>query len=93
VIFPESTRVPVGKRVKLKPSGIKLAQDNNVPIVLMAHNAGVFWPKGFWVRKSGTIKIKIGPILYPKKTDDVRILTQEIQDWMHHEKDLLSDHI
>jgi 1-acyl-sn-glycerol-3-phosphate acyltransferase len=93
VIFPEATRVPVGRRVNLKPSGAKLAIENQVPIVLMAHNAGLFWPKGFWVNKSGTIRVKIGPILHPKHGDDVRELTKQIQDWMHHEKDILSGHI
>ncbi len=93
ILFPESTRVPVGRRVKLKPSGVKLAQNSNVPIVPMVHNAGVFWPKGFWIKKPGTIQIKIGPILYPKPEDDVRQITQEIETWMHHEKDKLSGSI
>ena len=90
VIFPEATRVPVARRAKLKPSGVKLAQDTGVPIVLMAHNAGTFWPKGFWIKKSGTIRVKIGPVVNVKDTDDVRVVTQEIEDWMVREKDLLS---
>ena len=90
VIFPEATRVPVGRRAKLKPSGVKLAQDAGVPIVLMAHNAGTFWPKGFWIKKPGTIKVKIGPIIKVKPSDDIRQITQEIEDWMVREKDLLS---
>lgn len=90
VIFPEATRVPVARRVKLKPSGVKLAQETGVPIVLMAHNAGIFWPKGFWIKKPGTIKVKIGPIVKVKATDDIRVITQEIEDWMVREKDALS---
>jgi 1-acyl-sn-glycerol-3-phosphate acyltransferase len=90
VIFPEATRVPVARRAKLKPSGVKLAQDTGVPIVLMAHNAGTFWPKGFWIKKSGTIKAKIGPVVYVAPTDDIRQITQELEDWMVREKDLLS---
>ena len=90
VIFPEATRVPVARRAKLKPSGVKLAQETGVPIVLMAHNAGTFWPKGFWIKKSGTIKVKIGPVIKVKATDDVRQVTQEIEDWMVREKDALS---
>lgn len=90
VLFPEATRIPVTRRVKLKPSGVKLAQQTGVPIVLMAHNAGLFWPKGFWIKKSGVIKAKIGPIIKVKETDDVRVITQEIEDWMVREKDILS---
>ncbi|MGV2432483.1 MAG UNVERIFIED_CONTAM: 1-acyl-sn-glycerol-3-phosphate acyltransferase [Rickettsiaceae bacterium] len=47
VMFPESTRLVPGQRVKMKPSCAKLAQMNKVPIVLMAHNAGVFGLKAF----------------------------------------------
>lgn len=90
VIFPEATRVPVARRVKLKPSGVKLAQENEVPIVLMAHNAGIFWPKGFWINKPGTIKVSMGPVIHVKKDDDVREVTQRIEDWMIEEKDRLS---
>jgi len=90
VIFPEATRVPVARRAKLKPSGVKLAQDTGAPIVLMAHNAGTFWPKGFWIKKPGTIKAKIGPVIKVKETDDIRLVTQEIEDWMVREKDILS---
>lgn len=90
VIFPEATRVPVGRRVKLKPSGVKLAQEAGVPILLMVHNAGLFWPKGFWIKKSGTIKVKIGPTIKVSSTDDVRAVTQEIENWILEEKDIIA---
>lgn len=90
VIFPEATRVPVTRRVKLKPSGVKLAQETGTPIVLMAHNAGIFWPKGFWINGPGVIKAKIGPTIHVKSTDDIRAVTQKIEDWMVKEKDKLS---
>ena len=93
IMFPEATRLSPGKRVKLKPAGVKLAQMNNVPIVLMVHNAGMFWPKGSWVRKPGTIKIKIGNVIHVKPEDDVRAITEQIGEWMNTEKDRLSGHL
>ncbi len=93
VMFPEATRLKPGKRVKLKPAGVKLAQMNNVPIVLMVHNAGMFWPKGFWVRKPGTIQVKIGHVIRVKPEDDVRVITEQIGEWMNTEKDKLSGHL
>lgn len=59
VMFPEATRIHVNKEVKFKPSAAKLAINGKVPIVLMVHNAGLFWPKGFWFKKPGTITVKI----------------------------------
>jgi 1-acyl-sn-glycerol-3-phosphate acyltransferase len=93
VMFPEATRLKPGRSVKLKPAGVKLAQMNNVPIVLMVHNAGMFWPKGFWVRNPGTIKVKIGNIIHVKPEDDVRKITEQIGEWMNTEKDRLSGHL
>jgi 1-acyl-sn-glycerol-3-phosphate acyltransferase len=93
IMFPEATRLLPGKRVAMKPAGVKLAQMNNVPIVLMVHNAGVFWPKGFWVKKPGTIKIKIGQVIHVKPEDDVREVTEKIGEWINTEKDRLSGHL
>jgi len=92
VMFPEATRLKPGIRRKMKPSGAKLAQISNVPIVLMAHNAGIFWPKGFWVKKPGTVEVKVGKILQVGPNDDVRQVTQQIEDWINTEKDKLSGH-
>lgn len=92
VIFPEATRLRPGVKTKMKPAGTKLAQMNNVPIVLMAHNAGLFWPKGFWIKKPGTVKVKVGKIINIKPEDDVRQVTTEIENWINTEKDRLSGH-
>lgn len=92
VVFPEATRVKVGRNVKLKPSGIKLALDNKVPMVIMAHNAGLFWPKGFWIEKSGTIQVRIGPVIYPTGTENIRDLTNEVETILNQQKQELIPH-
>ena len=51
IVFPESTRLRPEQSTKFKPSAIRLEVTEKVPIVLMAHNAGVYWPKGFWINK------------------------------------------
>lgn len=89
VIFPEATRLRPGSKARMKPVGTKLAQMNDVPIVLIAHNAGLCWPKGFWIKKSGTVTIKVGKVLNVKPEDDVRKVTSKIEDWINTEKDKL----
>jgi 1-acyl-sn-glycerol-3-phosphate acyltransferase len=92
IIFPEGTRIKPNRSVSFKPSAAKLAIESMVPIVLIAHNAGIFWPKGMWFKEYGTIKVKIIETITPSeiKHHDVRSLTDYIQDKINTEKQILS---
>ncbi len=91
VMFPEATRIKVDRNVKFKPSAAKLAINANVPMVLIAHNAGLYWPKGFWFKKPGTITVKILEIIPTKEyiKHDARSLTEYIQERINKEKEIL----
>jgi len=87
VIFPESTRLNPGQTVPFKPSGAKLAHMNHVPIVPVAHNAGILWPKGFWIKRPGVITVVIGKTLYPQDGQNARDLSGVVEDWINKTKD------
>lgn len=91
IIFPESTRVTPEKTVKFKPSAAKLATLVKVPIVMMAHNAGAYWPKGFWIKKPGTIQVKIIDVIPIEEIarTDARELTEKMEQMINKEKQLL----
>ncbi|MFY9589945.1 lysophospholipid acyltransferase family protein [Rickettsia endosymbiont of Halotydeus destructor] len=91
IIFPESTRVPPERTVKFKPSAVKLASLSKVPIVMMAHNAGLFWPKGFWFKKPGTIQVKIIGVISAEEVEhsEVRELNEKIEGIINEEKQKL----
>lgn len=91
IMFPEGGTVKIDRNVKFKPSAAKLAINANVPIVLIAHNSGVFWPKGFWFRKPGLISIRILEVISTKKYQDhdVRTLTDYIEERINKEKEIL----
>lgn len=91
VMFPEATRVKVDQSIKFKPSAAKLAINTNSPIVLIAHNAGLVWPKGFWFKRTGTISVKIIEYIPKEKIaeQDVRELTTYIQETINQEKNNL----
>lgn len=58
VIFPQGTRVPVEISAKQKPYkvGVTRIQDaTGLPIIPMAMNAGMFWPKRGWLKSSGRV--------------------------------------
>jgi len=63
LIFPEGTRIPVGKRGRYSAGGAALAVQAQCPIVPVAHNAGVFWPRNSMRKESGVIEVVIGPAL------------------------------
>lgn len=60
LIFPEGTRVPFGQVGKFSRSGAALAVNAKLPVLPIAHNAGKFWPKEGWGKRSGTIEVVIG---------------------------------
>ncbi len=93
IIFPESTRLRPHQSSKLKPSAIKLAMIAKVPMVIMVHNAGLYWPKGVWIKKPGTIRVKIVEVMEPKQVADidVRVVTQRVEEVMNYQKGLLLD--
>ena len=64
VVFPEGTRMPVGKRRRFGYGGAKLAAESGHPVVPIAHNAGQFWRRRGFIKYPGVIQVKIGkPIL------------------------------
>ena len=61
VLFPEGTRSPPGKRRAFQAGGAALAAATGAPVVVVAHNAGSYWPAHRLRKKSGTIEMRVGP--------------------------------
>lgn len=65
LIFPEGTRREPGAEPDYKPGIVPIYSELNVPVVAIAHNAGLYWPRGNFRRYPGVIKIKILPPIEP----------------------------
>ncbi|WP_371253246.1 lysophospholipid acyltransferase family protein [Orientia tsutsugamushi] len=91
IMFPESARVPIDADKKFKPSGVKLASLSKVPIVLMTHNAGAFWPARTLLIRPGIIKIILGPVIEYKdyKMLAIRELNNLVESLIVERKKLL----
>ena len=65
VIFPQGTRVDPLKPsvIKLKLSCLDIAKRMNFQVGIITLNSGYFWPKGFILKKSGTIVADMKDIL------------------------------
>ncbi len=61
IVFPEGTRVAPGTKRRYKLGGAVIASRTQAPVVPVAHNAGLFWPRRQFVKYPGTITVSIGP--------------------------------
>lgn len=78
LIFPQGTRVPVDSTTDeypYKPGLIGIAKVNGLDILPICLDSGKFWPKGKFIKKPGTINVKIMPII---KYDDYRNLDKNV---------------
>jgi len=83
VIFPEGTRTHPGQKANYKIGGALLAKNSSFDILPIAHNAGEFWPKGQFIKKPGTIKMVIGPVIHIKDKSAKQI-NQEVETWIEN---------
>jgi len=65
IIFPQGTRVAPGETRPYKNGVATLYQELAVPVVPMALNSGVYWPKNSFIKKPGTITIEFLPPILP----------------------------
>ena len=68
VIFPQGTRVKVDATTKEKPYRVGVArvqEATDLPIIPMAMNAGVFWPRNAFWKSSGTVVFEFLPPVNP----------------------------
>ncbi len=81
IIFPEGTRKPVGSPPDYK-SGISLLYDAlDIPVVPVALNSGLYWPRGHWLRFPGTIVVEFLDPIEPEmpRKDFVAQLQRDIE--------------
>lgn len=81
VIFPEGTRIPPGRKGRYRIGGAVLAEQTGYPIIPVAHNAGEFWPRRSFLKRPGTIQVRIGAPIQPAGKSAQQIL-DEAEGWI-----------
>jgi len=84
VLYPEGTRIPVGRRVRYKTGAARLAVAMQAPILPIAHNAGWLWPKGVMGKRPGTITLSIGRPIGPGTMDAAQLM-HAVEAWIEGE--------
>ncbi|MDH4133226.1 MAG: 1-acyl-sn-glycerol-3-phosphate acyltransferase [Gammaproteobacteria bacterium] len=81
VVFPEGTRVSPGHHKRFGVGGAVLAAETGHPVVPVAHNAGVFWPRRGFLKKPGVIRVVIGPTIHThgKSAEEIN---REAEHWI-----------
>ena len=71
IIFPQGTRVKYNATPTDKPykGGVaRMALQGNIPIVPLAMNTGLFWPKLSWIKRPGRVIFEFLPPIAPEGT-------------------------
>lgn len=90
VVFPEGTRTHPGQKKRYKQGGSILAVETGHPVVLIAHNAGEFWPRHSFLKWPGTITLRIGPVVDTKDKTAEQVTTIA-HDWIEGQMKEISD--
>lgn len=59
IVYPQATRVAIGKKRPLKTGAYYLYKDAGLKVYPVATNTGLFWTRGFWHR-AGTAVFQVG---------------------------------
>ena len=80
IIFPEGTRsLPQNGLKNFSSSCGVLSIKNNVPVIPICHNSGLFWKNEKFNKEPGIIKVRIGPPIYG---ENPKSIAKEVKDWI-----------
>ncbi len=65
LIFPEGTRRPAGAEPSYKYGVVHLYAKTGAPVLPVALNSGVYWPRRKFLRRPGTIVVEFLPVIPP----------------------------
>ena len=88
VVFPEGTRVAPGERRAYQLGGAWLAAASGAPVVPVAHNAGLLWPRNAFVKHAGTVTVRIGPVIESANRDP-KAINDQAEAWIEEQQALL----
>ena len=81
IVFPEGTRTPIGAPPNYRSGLSFITADLPACVIPIAMNAGLFWPKGSFIKYPGTITVKLLPPIY---TGNDKLTHLEFQQKLIH---------
>ena len=65
IIFPEGTRTAPGARSDYRQGVFRLYEALGLPVVPVALNSGLYWPRNGFIKRPGTIRGEFLPVIEP----------------------------
>ncbi len=90
IIFPEGTRTKPGEQPDYNVGGAFLAKKNKVEVLPIAHNAGDYWGKSSFLKKPGTIIMRIGKPI-DTESHSAEETKKQTQEWIESTMKEISD--
>ena len=84
IMFPEGTRIPRGQAGKYKSGGARLAIETGVPVIPVAVNSAVCWPRKAFVKHPGLVTVSIGPMIHSTGREPDELM-HEVEQWIEAE--------
>ncbi|MBX9943577.1 MAG: 1-acyl-sn-glycerol-3-phosphate acyltransferase [Reyranella sp.] len=75
LIFPEGTRTAVGSQRPYQVGAAALYRQLGIPVVPVALNSGLFWPRRSFVKRPGVIEVEVLPAIPPGLSRDAFMAT------------------
>lgn len=88
VIFPEGTRVSPGEKRAYQQGGAWLAVNCGAKVVPVAHNAGRLWPRNAFLKRAGTVTVRIGPPIATEGRQPKDVMA-EVKSWIEAQQPTL----
>jgi 1-acyl-sn-glycerol-3-phosphate acyltransferase len=85
VVFPEGTRTAPGRRRKYQLGGAWLAARTHAPVVPVAHNAGLLWPRNGFLKRPGVVTVRIGPAI-DSAGHSAESISQAAETWIEEQQ-------
>ena len=83
LLFPEGTRKQPGMKVgKFARSAADLAIKNNINLIPIYHNSGLYWKNKKFLKFPGTVRVEIGSPIHGKNSSE---MTKNLMNWMNKE--------
>ncbi len=80
-VYPEGTRMAIGKRRRYRLGGATLAAWAGAPVVPIALNTGEFWRRNAFIKHPGTARIIVGPAIETSGREPTVVMA-EAEDWI-----------
>lgn len=84
IMFPEGTRTPRGGQGTYKTGASRLAIATGVPVVPIAVNSAVCWPRKSFLLRPGVIDVSIGAPIDPAGREPEELM-REVEAWIEAE--------